>query len=108
MRIVIVLILADIGALIWQLLGRPEKSDWRPGSADYSAPRRPIGLEDSPRYSASPSVTDRRSAELDAELDAWQREQAAKGEQAAKAGAPHAELDAWEAKLNEREAELRR
>jgi len=102
MWIILVLILPDIGALIWLLLGRPEKADWRPGSTDYSAPRRPIGLEDSPRYSANPSVTDRRSAELDAELDAWQREQAAK------AAAPHAELDEWESKLNEREAELRR
>ena len=83
-------------------VGRPEKADWRPGSTDYAAPRRPVGVEDSPRYSGSASVTDRRSAELDAELDAWQREQAAK------AGAPHPELDEWESKLNEREADLRR
>lgn len=69
--VVLVLLIGPLGALVWLLLGRPEKASWRPGSADYSAPRRPIALEDSPRYSASPSVTDRRSAELDEELDRW-------------------------------------
>jgi phospholipase D-like protein len=69
--VVIVLLLPLIGSFAWLLLGRPERASWRPGSADYSAPRRPIALEDSPRYSATPSVTDRRSAELDAELDRW-------------------------------------
>ena len=74
MWIILVLILPDIGSVIWLLLGRPERSSWRPGSADYSAPRRPVGLEDSPRYSPSPSVTDRRSEELDRELERWERE----------------------------------
>jgi phospholipase D-like protein len=109
--IILVLILPDIGALAWLLLGRPEKASWRPGSTDYAAPRRPVGLEDSPRYSATPSITDRRSAELDQELERWQREQDAKakatGDAAATAGS-RPELDAWEAKLDEREAELRR
>ena len=68
MWIILVLILPDIGALIWLLLGRPEKADWRPGSADYAAPRRPVGVEDSPRYPTNPSVTDRRSEELDKRL----------------------------------------
>jgi hypothetical protein len=111
--IVLVLFLADIGALAWLLLGRPEKASWRPGSTDYSAPRRPVGLEDSPRYSATPLVTDRRSAELDEELDRWQREQDAKSAatpagDAAPTGASRPELDAWQARLDEREAELRR
>src|SRR5689334_503377 len=70
-----VLFLPLVGSLAWILLGRPEKASWRPGSTDYSAPRRPIGPEDAPRYSVTPQVTDRRSAELDAELDRWQREQ---------------------------------
>jgi len=111
--IILVLILPDIGALAWLLLGRPEKASWRPGSTDYSAPRQPVGLEDSPRYSATPSITDRRSAELDQELDHWQREQEAKAaatgpSDAAPTAASRPELDAWEAKLDEREAELRR
>ncbi len=73
--IILVLILADIGAFAWLLLGRPERSSWRPGSTDYAKPRRPIALEDSPRYSSTPIVTDRRSAELDEELARWEREQ---------------------------------
>ena len=111
MWIILVLILPDIGALVWLLLGRPEKADWRPGSTDYSAPRRPVGLEDSPRYSASPSITDRRSEELDRELDRWQREQGEKKPQelAAAAGASaHPELDEWQQELDRREADLRR
>jgi hypothetical protein len=75
MWVVIVIFLPDIGSLAWVLLGRPEKAAWRPGSVDYSAPRRPIGPEDAPRYSATPNITDRRSEELDAELERWEREQ---------------------------------
>src|ERR1700733_1039052 len=74
MWILLVLILPDIGALAWVLLGRPEKAHWRPGSTDYAKPRRPVGLEDSPRYSADPIVSDRRSRELDRELEEWERE----------------------------------
>lgn len=107
--ILLVLFLGPIGALVWLLLGRPEKASWRPGSTDYSAPRRPIALEDSPRYSSTPIVTDRRSAELDEQLAQWEREHAAETgtNGAAKAGS-RPELDQWEAKLDEREAELRR
>ena len=64
MWIILVLILPDIGALIWLLLGRPERSSWRPGSTDYSAPRRPVGVEDSPRYtgpSRSPTADQKSS-----------------------------------------------
>lgn len=75
MWIILVVILGPIGALIWLLLGRPSKADWRPGSTDYAAPRRPAGPEDSPRYSPTPIITDRRSAELDKELERWEREQ---------------------------------
>jgi hypothetical protein len=75
MWIVLVVILGPIGALLWLLLGRPAKADWRPGSTDYAAPRRPAGPEDSPRYTPTPIITDRRSAELDKELERWEREQ---------------------------------
>ena len=97
--IILVLFLPDIGALAWLLLGRPEKADWRPGSTDYASPRRPVGLEDSPRYSATPIITDRRSEELDRELERWERE---------KSATAHPELDEWQQQLDEREAELRR
>jgi hypothetical protein len=97
--LIVVLLLPDIGSLAWLLLGRPEKAHWRPGSTDYRGPRRPIGIEDDPRYSAPASVTDRKSAELDAELARWEAQQAPDAEP---------DLDAWEAELNRREAELRR
>jgi hypothetical protein len=99
MWIILVLILPDIGAIIWLLLGRPEKAHWRPGSTDYAAPRRPVGLEDSPRYSPTPIITDRRSQELDDELERWERERSA---------AKQPELDELQQKLDQREAELRR
>src|SRR4051794_11657565 len=89
--LIIVIILPDIGAIAWLLLGRPERANWRPGSTDYAAPRRPVGLEDSPRYSASPEVSDRRSEELNRELERWEREQRAKAP--ASPAAPKSEAD---------------
>ena len=97
MWIIIVLILPDIGAIAWLLMGRPEKAHWRPGSTDYAAPRRPVGPEDSPRYSPTPIVTDRRSEELDKELERWERERG-----------KDPELDKLQQELDQREAELRR
>jgi hypothetical protein len=95
--LILVLLLPDIGAIAWLLLGRPERGSWRPGSTDYATPRRPVGLEDDPRYSSTPSVTDRRSAELDRELDEWEAEQRRKSD----------DLDRREAELRRREIELR-
>jgi hypothetical protein len=95
--LILVLILPDIGSLAWLLLGRPEKGSWKPGSTDYSAPRRPIAYEDHPRYSSTPEITDRRSEELDRRLDDWEAEQRAK----------QADLDRREAELRERELSLR-
>jgi hypothetical protein len=106
--IILVLILPDIGAIIWLLLGRPERANWRPGSTDYSAPRRPVGIEDSPRYSPNPSVTDRRSEELDAELERWEREQRAAAPAPAPAPTASPELTAWKEQLDQREGELQR
>ena len=99
MWLIIVFVLPDLGALIWLLMGRPEKASWRPGSVDYAAPRRPVGPEDAPRYSPTPIITDRRSEELDAELERWEREQS---------GAKNPELDKLQQELDQREAELRR
>ena len=123
--LILVLVLPDIGSLAWLLIGRPEKAGWKPGSPRSG--RRPMGLEDHPRYSGTPDVTERRSAELDARLAQWEREQAAQrapapgelesGEKASGANAPadassaanagvH-DLDAWESDLSRRETELR-
>jgi hypothetical protein len=108
--LIIVIVLPDIGAIAWLLLGRPERASWRPGSTDYAAPRRPVGLEDSPRYSASPEVSDRRSEELNQELERWELDQKAKSAASAPKAEPAAtpDLDTWQQKLDEREAELRR
>jgi hypothetical protein len=99
MWILIVLFLPAIGSLLWVLLGRPEKASWRPGSVDYASPRRPIGPEDAPRYSATPIITDRRSQELDAELERWEREKSQPKDQP--------DLDEWRRDLDRRELELR-
>jgi hypothetical protein len=78
--IVLIVIIPDIGALVWVLLGRPERTDRHSGSSDYAAPRRPVGAEDSPQYETNPIITDRRSRELDLELERWEREQRERGE----------------------------
>ena len=89
--LIVVLLLPDIGSLAWLLLGRPEKAHWRPGSTDYASPRRPVGLEDHPRYSAAAGVTERKSAELDAQLERWEADKTKERE----------------AELERREADLR-
>lgn len=74
--LLIVILLADIGALLWLLAGRPAKGAWKLQTTDYSAPRRPLGVEDEPRFHENkPAITDRRSQELDEQLAQWEREQ---------------------------------
>jgi len=110
MWVILVLILPDIGALAWVLLGRPEKATWRPGSTDYAKPRRPVGLEDSPRYDSAATISDRRSAELDRELERWENEQRslrAAGAADPTTPASTSDLDAWQRQLDEREAKIR-
>ncbi|MCU1427734.1 MAG: hypothetical protein JWL83_1734 [Actinomycetia bacterium] len=104
--IILVLLLFDIGALLWLLLGRPERAHWRPGTTDYASPHRPVGMEDHPRYSAIADVTDRRSEELDRRLAQWEAEQRKKGLPAPASSDP--DLDAQEAELRRREADVRR
>jgi hypothetical protein len=112
--LVIVILLFDIGAVLWLLLGRPLNKHWRPtvyGETETSS-RRPSGIEDVTSY--APEVSDRRSAELDRRLAAWERQRALEAgnttpdapiddELAAKAD----ELDRREAELRRRELELR-
>jgi hypothetical protein len=107
MWLILVLFIPDIGSLAWLLLGRPERAGWRPGATDYSRSG-PLGMEDHPRYSPTPEITDRRSAEMDRELEEWERAQAAKGRDESERTPPPDHLDAWEAELNQREEELRR
>jgi len=75
MWVVIVLLIPGIGALVWVMIGRPPR-DSRPRSADSSVSRRPRGVEDAASFAApAPPMTDRRSAELDEQLERWEREQ---------------------------------
>ena len=117
MWIILVLILPDIGALAWLLLGRPEKAQLAPGLDRLRDAAAPVGLEDSPRYSATPAISDRRSEELDRELERWEREQhgersatAPTGRQLGRAARPRRvaqQLDDREAEIRRRELELR-
>ena len=77
--LIIVILLFNLGAILWLLLGRPANKRWRPstGTTDYSARRRPRGIEDRPSLPIG-EVTDRRSAELDRQLDAWEAAQQSK------------------------------
>jgi Phospholipase_D-nuclease N-terminal len=110
--LIIVIILFDIGAILWLLLGRPLNKHWRPaleGESRYAPPRRPA-LED--RVDLGPEVSDRRSAELDRRLDAWERERAVEAVGATGAtdddlATRARELDAREAALRKRELEMR-
>jgi hypothetical protein len=106
--LVIVILLFDIGAVLWLLLGRPLNKHWRPtvyGETETSS-RRPPGVED--RIRSSPEVTDRRSAELDRRLAAWEQQRALEAGGATPVPPADAELAARAEELDQREAELRR
>lgn len=111
--IVIVILLFDIGAILWLLLGRPLNKHWRPtvyGETDTSSRRLPA-VENGTRF--APEVTDRRSAELDRRLAAWEQQRALESGTAAPEAddedlaAKARELDRREAELRRRELELR-
>ncbi len=75
---VIVLLFGALGTVAWLLAGRPPKERWMPRTTDFSTPGRPVGHEDRPDFSQRPEITDRRSAELDRRLEAWEAEQRAR------------------------------
>ena len=103
--LIIIILLFDIGSILWLLLGRPANKHWRPVTgSDYSGPRRAVGVED--RQGFTDSISDRRSKELDQRLAAWEVERGASEPTAV--SSPNAELDAQEAELARREADLRR
>jgi hypothetical protein len=101
--LVIVFLLLDIGSVLWLLLGRPVHKHWRPALEDEHryAPRRPVVVDDHP--AAALEISDRRSAELDRRLEAWERQRALE-----LPAAGDDDLDARAHELDEREAELRR
>jgi hypothetical protein len=112
--LILVIILPDLGALAWILLGRPEGAGFMPGGATSSAPRArqpryrgngPYGPDSAPRYLGEMPISDRRSEQLDAELDAAMQQMSA-GSPASTAASPA--LDQWENELARREEALRR
>ena len=74
----IVIILGSIGALIWVLLGRPERSSVGSGDLPRRPRARPVGLEDRPEWTAAPSTSPssrEHSEELDRRLAEWEAEE---------------------------------
>ena len=105
--LVIIVLLLDIGAILWLLLGRPLNKHWRPtvyGETETSS-RRPAVVDD--RISLSPEVSDRRSAELDRRLADWERQRALEASTGTTDPDPE-DLDAKAQELDRREADLRR
>jgi hypothetical protein len=100
--LILIIILFDIGAVLWLLLGRPYNKHWKPmveGEPLAYPARRTPAIED--RADFATGISDRRSAELDRQLDAWEREHALPP-------AATDDIDARTRALDEREAELRR
>jgi hypothetical protein len=74
--VAIVVLFGSIGALAWVLLGRPKHAPgWGPAVTE-SRLRRPLRTQETPaRETVRPEISDRRSRELDLQLDRWEREQ---------------------------------
>jgi hypothetical protein len=74
--ILIILVLSDLGALLWLVIGRPDRSTRRLSRAASAAARpRPVAPDDLPQPASNTVITDRRSAELDRMLAQWEAEQ---------------------------------
>ncbi len=110
--LVLVLLLPDVGAILWLVMGRPERAGWRPGDTTY---RRPFstrfvtrGPEDDPGFGgrSAPVVSPRTqpSSTPPPEAEAPDRR---KELQAREDDLRLRELDAWEADLKRREELLR-
>ncbi len=104
MWIILVIMLFDLGAIVWLIAGRPKTAGWVPGSTRYRAPttfdpnprRRPVGLEDQPGYGGG-SVGSGGDTTPTSGWSAIARER----EEAAR-------LKVWEAQLKRREEEIKR
>ena len=72
----IVLLFVALGAAAWVAFGRPNRASRGRQTTDSFAQRRPVGVEDLPQFSTPTSaMSDRRSAELDRQLEEWEAEQ---------------------------------
>ncbi len=107
--LVLVIFIPTLGSIAWLIMGRPAYASFAPGGArarggpsSGSTRMGPYGPETAPRSRVEPEITDRRSAELDARLDAWEQSQTPPDELDRRA----AELDAREAELEARQRDL--
>ncbi|HEX8770877.1 MAG TPA: PLD nuclease N-terminal domain-containing protein [Acidimicrobiales bacterium] len=57
----IVVILPDVGSIIWLLAGRPHAAGFRPGDTGYGPARRPLGPEDRSDFSPLARERDERA-----------------------------------------------
>jgi hypothetical protein len=78
--ILVILLLSDLGALLWLVIGRPDRPTRRLSRATTAAARpRPPAPDDIPQPASNTVITDRRSAELDQMLAQWEAEQEEQG-----------------------------
>ncbi len=74
--IVIVVLLLDIGAILWLLLGRPSGPDRGASRSVRSPSVAPRAHRRAETADDRPEISDRRSAELDRQLAQWEAGQA--------------------------------
>ena len=108
--LLIVIILPDIGALAWLLLGRPEKAGWRPGDTTqreqrWSGARRARGPEDQAIISESMAERERLIAGWDAEEAARKQRRREEVDAETQARKRAAEEQLLHARRQEREAQ---
>jgi Phospholipase_D-nuclease N-terminal len=72
--LLIVIFVPTFGSLLWLLLGRPTAAVGSVRSTDYRRRSRDT-MDDHPRYSETAGISDRRSAELDREIELWEMRQ---------------------------------
>ena len=110
MWLFIVLLLPDIGALGWLLLGRPERAGWRPGDTAVREQRwaggsRPRGPDDVGRPDEAMLERDRLIAQWEAEEVARKQERREEVDRETQARRLAAEDELIEARRKAREAE---
>ena len=72
--LLLIIFLFAVGGFAWLMLGRPQRAASRPRGTSSPRVRRPTTSEDHPQNNPPPSVSDRRSAELDEQIARWERE----------------------------------
>jgi hypothetical protein len=74
--VLLIVLLPLFGTIGWFAFGRPRRETADRPAAGVRAPRRPNTAEESRPHVDAGAMSDRRSAELDRQLDAWEAEHA--------------------------------